>query len=308
MRAWELEEFDAVLLVDSDLTVLGDLSHIFTLPTPFAAVPDQDPVAPAWWFGSLGKIQGGMLFIRPCRAVAQHMISMLQHDRLLHFEYEYAEQVRCHAYRGASHVLYRGASHVLHRGASHVLYRGASQHMPVQDFLDWYFKFDRWLLPLEYNSVLPIIVGNKTQGGMVAKAIHFTKHKPYVRNPAVPQHWYLTCTPLSTISGEMLAEEEEGKAYRGRRYGGDFGRVLGSGDASGSTEAPVAPLQHSRPPVERVAELAERVAELAAAPARTSNVTGTVRVQVTIPAQVPSGDTNASTPLGAEDELRQRVL
>lgn len=93
LRAWELEEFDAVLLVDSDLTVLGDLSHIFTLPTAFAAVPDQDPVAPAWWFGSLGKIQGGMLFIRPCRAVAQHMISMLQHDRLLHFEYEYAEQV-----------------------------------------------------------------------------------------------------------------------------------------------------------------------------------------------------------------------
>lgn len=173
--------------------------------------------------------------------------------------------------------------------------------MSLQDFLDWYFKFDRWLLPLEYNSVLPISVGNKTQGGMVAKAIHFTKHKPYVRNPAVPQHWYLTCTPMPTISGDKVAEEEEGKAYRGRRYGGDFGGVLGDTPQVPET-LPVAPLQHARPPVERVAAPQEIGGPAA--------LIGTVRVQVTIPAQTPSAQDNATAPVAVEDEalLRQRVL
>lgn len=94
LRAWELTEWDAVLLVDSDVTLLGDLSHLFTLPTPFAAVPDQDEISPTWWFGGLGRVQGGMLFLRPCKAVAEHMIALARSDRLLQFQYDYAEQVR----------------------------------------------------------------------------------------------------------------------------------------------------------------------------------------------------------------------
>ena len=41
LRAWELQEWDAVVLLDADVTVLGDLTHIFSLPTDFAAVLDN---------------------------------------------------------------------------------------------------------------------------------------------------------------------------------------------------------------------------------------------------------------------------
>lgn len=178
---------------------------------------------------------------------------------------------------------------------------------PVQDFLDWYFKFDRWLLPLEYNSVLPISVGNKTQGGMIAKTIHFTKHKPYVRNPAVPQHWYLTCTPLPSNTGDVVDENEEeivGKAYRGRRYGGNFGGLLGTAEDVG--RAVGSALQHARPPVGgnvSATAPAPGVGVPAAQPeARVA--TGTVRVQVTIP-----GNTAGRAPANTSDDvlLQQRV-
>lgn len=140
--------------------------------------------------------------------------------------------------------------------------------------------------------MLPISVGNKTQGGTVAKALHFTKHKPYVRNPAVPQHWYLTCTPMPTMAGESAEEDEERKAYHGRRYGDHFGGVLGSTDEV----LPGAPLHHSRPPVERaVAPNQETLAP----------VIGMVHVQVTIPADAL--DDNA-TVLEDEAQLRHRVL
>ena len=41
LRAWELQEWDAIVLLDADVTVLGDLTHIFSLPTDFAAVLDN---------------------------------------------------------------------------------------------------------------------------------------------------------------------------------------------------------------------------------------------------------------------------
>ena len=41
LRAWELTDFDVVLLLDADVTIIGDISPLFTLPTHFAAVPDQ---------------------------------------------------------------------------------------------------------------------------------------------------------------------------------------------------------------------------------------------------------------------------
>lgn len=47
LRAWELTDFDVVLLLDADVTVIGDISPLFTLPTHFAAVPDQQYNDPA---------------------------------------------------------------------------------------------------------------------------------------------------------------------------------------------------------------------------------------------------------------------
>jgi alpha-N-acetylglucosamine transferase len=44
LRVFNLTQYDAVLLVDSDLLVLGDLSHLFSLPVEFAAIWDQPTI------------------------------------------------------------------------------------------------------------------------------------------------------------------------------------------------------------------------------------------------------------------------
>ncbi len=43
--------------------------------------------------GSLGHLQGGVIMLRPCPAIAQHMGALLMRDRLLQFQYAHAEQV-----------------------------------------------------------------------------------------------------------------------------------------------------------------------------------------------------------------------
>lgn len=44
IRVWEQEQWDGVIMIDVDVTVLGDLTHLFKLPTDFAAVPDNGKV------------------------------------------------------------------------------------------------------------------------------------------------------------------------------------------------------------------------------------------------------------------------
>lgn len=44
IRVWEQVQWDAVIMIDVDVTVLGDLTHLFKLPTDFAAVPDNGKV------------------------------------------------------------------------------------------------------------------------------------------------------------------------------------------------------------------------------------------------------------------------
>lgn len=41
LRAWELTDWDALLWIDSDASVVGNVSSIFQLPTDFAAALDQ---------------------------------------------------------------------------------------------------------------------------------------------------------------------------------------------------------------------------------------------------------------------------
>ncbi len=49
LRVWELEdEFDALLVIDADTTVVGDVSGVFALPTDFAATLDMDKSAGRW--------------------------------------------------------------------------------------------------------------------------------------------------------------------------------------------------------------------------------------------------------------------
>ena len=42
LKAWELSEYDAILLLDVHITVKMDISPIFQLPTDFATTLDQE--------------------------------------------------------------------------------------------------------------------------------------------------------------------------------------------------------------------------------------------------------------------------
>lgn len=44
IRVWEQVQWDGIIMIDVDVTVLGDLTHLFKLPTDFAAVPDNGKV------------------------------------------------------------------------------------------------------------------------------------------------------------------------------------------------------------------------------------------------------------------------
>lgn len=154
IRAWELDQYDALLLVDSDVAFAGDVQEVFDLPTPFAAVLDQP--------GLLHKekivveiFQGGVFFIRPCPAVAQHMLELLSKYPELQFPFGNAEQ----------------------------------------EFVSWYFRYSAWLLPLEYNTMTrPSLEGNYTIGGRRPKVLHYTSNKPFTgADLNSPGHQYL-CT------------------------------------------------------------------------------------------------------------------
>lgn len=149
MRVWEQEQWDGIIMIDVDVTVLGDLSHLFKLPTDFAAVPDNGKI----WnrYSAFGKIQAGFIFLRPCKAVAQHMLKLVTNDPLLQFQYTNAEQ----------------------------------------DFFDWYFKYTRYTIPIEYNALPDRLDGNLTVGGAPPKVVHHTQFKPFKRIPGAPGHQFL---------------------------------------------------------------------------------------------------------------------
>ena len=45
LRAWELEDWDALLMLDADTSVVSDVRSLFALPTDFAVVLDEDKTA-----------------------------------------------------------------------------------------------------------------------------------------------------------------------------------------------------------------------------------------------------------------------
>jgi hypothetical protein len=113
VRAWELP-YDEVLLVDSDTVILEDVSSLFNLPARFAAVGDQLNRLQEYKFPRSTRIlQGGVLFLRPCPAVASHMRMLLDADPVLQFSTSNAEQ----------------------------------------EFFSWYFRHEAIVLPDRYNML-----------------------------------------------------------------------------------------------------------------------------------------------------------
>ena len=98
----------------------------------------------------MGAAQGGVLFVRPCAAVMRHMIELAASDPLLQFRECSAEQ----------------------------------------DFIDYYFKYQRYVLPIEYNAIAHLLVANGTMtwAGTRPRIVHFTNHKPFTKDPSKPGH------------------------------------------------------------------------------------------------------------------------
>ncbi|KAK9787607.1 hypothetical protein WJX73_006503 [Symbiochloris irregularis] len=141
LRAWELTEFDALILLDSDMTVLGDLNHLFELPTHVAAVLDNS-IVPNTYSG-MGSLQSGFILIRPCLATARHMIRLATSNKLLQFAYTTAEQEFLAWY-----------------------FRKTAYALPVT-------------YNAQVDTVDPFPTHEVTIGGMPVRALHHTQHKPW---------------------------------------------------------------------------------------------------------------------------------
>ena len=153
IRAWEMVEYDALLMVDADAVVVGDVSHLFSLPTAFAAALDQDKTLLR--HSSLGTMQGGVVLLRPCAAVAHHMISLLDANSILQYPQGHAEQ----------------------------------------SFFDWYFRYERWSLPIEYNALSHLLQNDsKTRAGTKPIIVHYTRDKPFTIDvQSHKEHAYAIC-------------------------------------------------------------------------------------------------------------------
>jgi hypothetical protein len=140
VRAWDMMNYDAIIMLDSDMIVVDDITHLFTLPTHFAAVLDEDKEGSI--YSSLGTMQGGMVFLRPCRGITAHMINLLTNNQALQFANYHAEQ----------------------------------------DFFDWYFRYDRFILPTRYNSIRHLLDPNDlNRAGDAPIIVHYTR-KPNIAN------------------------------------------------------------------------------------------------------------------------------
>lgn len=156
LRAFSLSQFDALVVLDADTAVVGSLEGLWHLPAAFAAVPDQ-----SCWLSRFGprleSINGGVLFVRPCPAVMEHMLALLGKRPKLRFTHAAAEQ----------------------------------------DFLNWYFRYTAHTLPLEYNVMATeSLRGNLTRGGRAPIVVHYNKHKPFNGREDRPGHQFL-CEPTS---------------------------------------------------------------------------------------------------------------
>jgi lipopolysaccharide biosynthesis glycosyltransferase len=156
LRAWNMTEYDSLLMVDADTVILRDITHLFKLPASFATVLDSDKDNSE--YNSLGRMQGGVVFLRPCPAVCQHMMSILDSNPRLRFLNAHAEQ----------------------------------------SFLDWYFLDSRWALPVHYNAIskLSLVDHNNgtTHGGSKVTILHYANDKPFkIDVDKNPLHKFAIC-------------------------------------------------------------------------------------------------------------------
>lgn len=154
-------EYEVVVVLDADMLPRTDLSEVFEAlgeeeegEEPdrgfrFATALNLD----TWGcFSSMGKGQGGLMALRPCRAVAAHMRQLLETCPYLRFTKLSAEQ----------DFLDWCARNSAGRGAGHERNPARSRR---------YFHFERLALPLSYNYMSHMLdPRGRTYGGEEAKA------------------------------------------------------------------------------------------------------------------------------------------
>lgn len=142
LNAWNLTDYTSLIMVDCDTIVLTDLNHVFNLPTHFA------------WSYLNGRFltwnKGGFIMFRPCQAVFEHMLKILESDHTKRFPARLAEQ----------------------------------------SFLHWYFGYTGLRLPMEYNANSKnLSPQGLTESGVVPFVVHFADAKPFrvtVNDPVWP--------------------------------------------------------------------------------------------------------------------------
>ena len=85
MNAWNFTQYESLILLDSDMVVLGNLRHVFELPTDFAWTFLNAPNGYAYNVG-------GFIMLRPCAAVFSHMLQLVQQDDTKRYRTKFAEQ------------------------------------------------------------------------------------------------------------------------------------------------------------------------------------------------------------------------
>ena len=84
LNAWALTEYESLILLDADMVVLGDLTHIFDLPTDFAWSYLNAPDGYAY-------NAGGFVMLRPCKSVFAHILQTAEEHSML-YRRNFAEQ------------------------------------------------------------------------------------------------------------------------------------------------------------------------------------------------------------------------
>ena len=156
LRAWGLQDYNAIIMLDVDGIVRGDLTHLFKLPTDFAWTYEQGPGGFKW-------NAGAFILLRPCKAILDHMMHLLDTEKSLRFEEADAEQ----------------------------------------DFIRWYFAHSALQLSSRYNAMYHLYAkgGHKTSGGEAALFIHFgDEEKPFELAEDSPEWRYMCYRKKSDIS------------------------------------------------------------------------------------------------------------
>jgi len=109
LKLWKMEEFTKIVYLDSDMFMVQNVDHLFDIGVDFAITADADRFVSSC--SPFGFNQAGLFVLSPCRAVFDHMYSMVKHNETLQFRNSDAEQ----------------------------------------GFLNYYYQYNRVLLPTSYN-------------------------------------------------------------------------------------------------------------------------------------------------------------